>query len=252
MPLFPSRRAGDLRARDVLLARARTASGPTRSRSTTRRRCRPTGEVVIPPKRATNAVALGHAALSDDDRFVAIFNWTTGTSLSIVDVEQRTLRRRDHHAGLQPRLCRRPAPLLLPVRRRLGVHRHARRRRSRGEPRRAASRSSIRKADPVTEKAVRYGNQWLFVSFDGQGAIRSTCPARELTLRRRRGRCSATPIASSRGASAGCSTSRCISARGRLYIAHAPRRPRYAQGLRAKRCGSTTSPPRGGSRASSW
>ena len=35
------------------------------------------GEVVIPPKRATNAVALAHAALSDDDRFLAIFNWTT-------------------------------------------------------------------------------------------------------------------------------------------------------------------------------
>src|SRR5262249_18466376 len=46
-------------------------------------------EVVLPPKRATNAVALGHAALSDDDRFVAVFNWTTGQSLSIVDVAQR-------------------------------------------------------------------------------------------------------------------------------------------------------------------
>ncbi|MFN8644583.1 MAG: hypothetical protein U0802_24070 [Candidatus Binatia bacterium] len=40
----------------------------------------------VPAKRATNAVALAHAALSDDDRFLALFNWTTGTSLTIVDV----------------------------------------------------------------------------------------------------------------------------------------------------------------------
>jgi methylamine dehydrogenase heavy chain len=63
-------------------------------------------EVVIPPKRATNAVALAHAALSDDDRFVAIFNWTTGTSISIVDVQKRRLplrsRRRAAASSIPP------------------------------------------------------------------------------------------------------------------------------------------------------
>ena len=50
----------------------------------------PIGEVVLPPKRAIDAVALAHAELTDDDRFVAVFNWTPVTSLSIVDLEQRT------------------------------------------------------------------------------------------------------------------------------------------------------------------
>ena len=59
----------------------------------------PQAEVVIPPKRATNAVALAHAALSDDDRFVAIFNWTTGTSLSIVDVANRASPARSRRRG---------------------------------------------------------------------------------------------------------------------------------------------------------
>ena len=51
----------------------------------------PVAEVILPSKRATDAVALAHTAISDDDRFVAVFNWTPATSLSIVDVEQRKL-----------------------------------------------------------------------------------------------------------------------------------------------------------------
>ncbi|HUI25621.1 MAG TPA: amine dehydrogenase large subunit, partial [Candidatus Kryptonia bacterium] len=46
-------------------------------------------EVRLPQKRAIDAVSLGHSALSDDERFAAVFNWTPQTSLSIVDVEKR-------------------------------------------------------------------------------------------------------------------------------------------------------------------
>ena len=47
------------------------------------------GEVEIPPKRAVNVLTTGNAALSDDGRFLAVFNMTPATSLSIVDVEER-------------------------------------------------------------------------------------------------------------------------------------------------------------------
>jgi methylamine dehydrogenase heavy chain len=127
----------------------------------------PIGEVVIPPKRATNAVALGHAALSDDDRFVATFNWTTGTSLSIVDVAQRTFAGEITTPGCSlvyaagPRrffsLCADGSAFTVTL----------------DEQGHEASRERSQpffdpKVDPVTEKAVRDGDRWLFVSFDGK------------------------------------------------------------------------------------
>jgi methylamine dehydrogenase heavy chain len=123
------------------------------------------GEVVIPPKRATNAVALAHAALSDDDRFLALFNWTTGTSLSIVDLRDRRFAAEIETPGCSlvyaagPRrffsLCADGSVFTLTV----------------SEDGREASRALSKpffdpRVDPVTEKAVRLGNQWLFVSFD--------------------------------------------------------------------------------------
>lgn len=126
----------------------------------------PIAEVEIPPKRAIDRVPLAHSALSDDERFLAVFNWTPGTSLSIVDVQRRaftdeimipgcalvyaagnrrffglcadgaaivgTVDDEGHEAGRQ-----RTAPFFDPT------------------------------TDPVTEKAVRWGDQWLFVSFEG-------------------------------------------------------------------------------------
>ena len=124
------------------------------------------GEVVIPPKRATNAVALAHAALSDDDRFVAIFNWTTGTSLSIVDVRDRRFAAEIETPGCSlvyptgPRrflsLCADGSVFTLTLND------------DGSESSRGLSKPFMDpKVDPVTEKAVRIGNQWLFVSFDG-------------------------------------------------------------------------------------
>ena len=124
------------------------------------------GEVEIPPKRATNAVALAHAALSDDDRFLAIFNWTTGTSITIVDVAARRYVGEIQTPGCSlvypagPRrflsLCADGALFTVTL----------------DDAGLEASRSLSTpffdpKVDPVTEKAVRVGNQWLFVSFDG-------------------------------------------------------------------------------------
>ena len=125
------------------------------------------GEIVIPARRATNAVALGHSALSDDDRFVAVFNWTTGTSLTIVDVERRTVTAEIvtpgcslvYAAGARRffSMCADGALFVVTL----------------DDDGHEVSRVRTRpffdaRTDPVTEKAVRYGDQWLFVSFAGR------------------------------------------------------------------------------------
>lgn len=124
------------------------------------------GEVEIPPKRAENVLTTGNTALSDDGRFVAVFNMTPATSVSIVDVAERRFVGEIQTPGCSlvyaagPRrflmLCTDGAPLTLS----LDAGGHA---------------SSVERGapffdpqqDPVTEKAVRTGDTWLFVSFDG-------------------------------------------------------------------------------------
>ena len=66
----------------------------------------PVAEVVLPPRRAINALPTANAALSDDERFAAIFNSVPGTSLSIVDLERRVLVA-ELHIGAQDRASRR-------------------------------------------------------------------------------------------------------------------------------------------------
>lgn len=123
-------------------------------------------EIPLPPKRALNRISLNHAALSDDERFAAIFNWTTGTSLSIVDLEQRRFTAEIETPGCSlafaggPRrffsLCPNGALFLLQL----------------DDNGQEAARSLSEpffdpRKDPVTEKAVRIGSVWYFVSFEG-------------------------------------------------------------------------------------
>ena len=126
----------------------------------------PVAEVVIPPKRALSATPVAHAALSDDDRFAAVFNLTPAASLSIVDVEQRRFVTEIATPGCSlvypagPRrfamLCMNGALLQVTL----------------DENGREASKLRTAtffdpESDPVTEKAARWGDRWLFVSFDG-------------------------------------------------------------------------------------
>jgi methylamine dehydrogenase heavy chain len=126
----------------------------------------PTGEIVIPAKRAINPLPSANAALSDDDRFLAVFNMTPATSLSIVDLERRRFVQEIATPGCSlvyaagPRrfamLCSDGALLIARLDdegRKLAVTR---------------SRPFFDPlSDPVTEKAVRWGDRWLFVSFEG-------------------------------------------------------------------------------------
>jgi methylamine dehydrogenase heavy chain len=123
-------------------------------------------EVEIPPKRALDGVALAHSALTDDDRFAAMFNWTPMTSLSIVDVEKRAFVGEIAIPGCSlvyaagkrrfVSLCTDGAALatVLDEEGRMAL-------RQRSEP------FFDPRSDPVTEKAVRFGDRWLFVSFAG-------------------------------------------------------------------------------------
>ena len=126
----------------------------------------PTGEVVIPPKRAINVLPSGNAALTDDDRFLAVFNMTPATSLSIVDVGRRAFVGEIatpgcslvFAAGTRRFLVLCADGSLLTV--------------TLDDAGREASKVRAAaffdwRSDPVTEKAVRYGDRWLFVSFEG-------------------------------------------------------------------------------------
>lgn len=123
-------------------------------------------EIPIPAKRAIDSFALGHASLSDDDRFAAILNWTPATSLSIVDVVERRFTSEIPISGCTlaysagPRrffaLCGDGAALSVTIDDQ-GALASAQRSRAFFDPAR----------DPITEKAVRHRSQWLFASFDG-------------------------------------------------------------------------------------
>jgi methylamine dehydrogenase heavy chain len=126
----------------------------------------PTGEVVIPPRRAINASPLANAAISDDGRFLAVFNMNPATSLSIVDLaEQRFVEAIEtpgcslaYGAGERrfAMLCADGAMLLVQLDEAghlAGKHR--------------TDPFFDPGSDPVTEKAVRYGDRWFFVSFGG-------------------------------------------------------------------------------------
>ena len=126
----------------------------------------PVGEVILPPKRGINALPGANAALSDDDRFLAVFNLTPATSLSIVDAEKRTLAGEISTPGCSLvyaagsrrfiMLCADGSLLSVTLD---------------DEGREAGKVRSPPffdpQTDPVTEKAVRYRDVWLFVSFEG-------------------------------------------------------------------------------------
>jgi methylamine dehydrogenase heavy chain len=124
------------------------------------------GEVVIPPKRCEHTSWVAGSALSDDGRFLAVFNMNPATSLSIVDVAERRFVAEIDTPGCSlvyaagPRrflsLCADGTALVTTL----------------DESGREASKSHTErwfdpKTDPVAEKAARRGDQWFFVSFEG-------------------------------------------------------------------------------------
>jgi methylamine dehydrogenase heavy chain len=127
---------------------------------------KPLAEIGIPPHRAEWYPGNGANALSDDGRFMAVFNLTPATSVSIVDVRARRFTEEIATPGCAvvyaagPRrfvmLCANGALLSVKLDdegREVGVER--------SEP------FFDPQNDPITEKAVRRGSEWLFASFAG-------------------------------------------------------------------------------------
>jgi methylamine dehydrogenase heavy chain len=123
-------------------------------------------EVVLPPKRATGMPQRAYSGLSDDGRFVYVANMTPATSVSVVNVHARTLASEVETAG---------CALVYPT----GISRFATlcgdgtvqqvTLDTSGTPvsRTKSARFFDPEGDPVTEKAVRHRDAWLFFSFEG-------------------------------------------------------------------------------------
>jgi methylamine dehydrogenase heavy chain len=122
-------------------------------------------EIAIPPKRSSNLPMIANAALTDDDRFLMIYNFTPAQSVTVVDTKTHQFAGEVQSAGCAlvyptgPRsffsVCGDGA-LLMAV-----LDEKGKARTQRTEPLFAVAN------DPVTEKPVRVGNTWYFVSFDG-------------------------------------------------------------------------------------
>ena len=124
------------------------------------------GEVVIPAKRALALIVTGSVALTDNDRFLAVFNLTPATSISVVDIETMSFVGEISTPGCSlvfaagdlsyMMICANGDLLTVTL----------------DETGREASKERTEgffdpEVDPIREPGVRYGDEWLFVSFDG-------------------------------------------------------------------------------------
>jgi len=126
----------------------------------------PVAEIAIPPKRASIMPMLAAAALTDDDRFLLVYNFTPAQSVSVVDTRARTFVGEVETAGcalvypMGPRsffsICG-DGGLLVTTLTDTGQ--------MAGHQRTAPLFDVIK--DPLTEKGVRLGASWLFASFEG-------------------------------------------------------------------------------------
>ena len=126
----------------------------------------PVGEIEIPPKRASVMPMPGAQALTDDDRFLLIYNFTPAQSVTVVDTHSRKFVGEIETAGcalVYPTGPRRffsicgDGALLETSLTEAGTLAHRAR---------TAELIDVLK-DPVSEKGVRRGDTWLFASFEG-------------------------------------------------------------------------------------
>jgi methylamine dehydrogenase heavy chain len=126
----------------------------------------PIGEISIPPKRSSNVPNMGNAQLTDDDRFLLIYNFNPAQSVTVVDTASRTFAGEIETAGCAlifptgPRtffmVCGDGGALAVT----LDEHGQA-------QSKERTSPLFDFAHDPVSEKPVRFHDRWLFVSFDG-------------------------------------------------------------------------------------
>jgi methylamine dehydrogenase heavy chain len=127
----------------------------------------PESEIAIPPKRAEFFPGVAANAISDDGRFVAVFNATPAQSLSIVDMQAQRAAAEVQTPGCSlvyavgPRrffmLCADGAALVVTLD-------------DAGQQQSAVRTKRFFDAekDPLFQTAGRSGNVWTFVSFEGR------------------------------------------------------------------------------------
>jgi methylamine dehydrogenase heavy chain len=123
-------------------------------------------EIVVPPKRSSNMPNMGNVVLTDDDRFLLIYNFNPGQSVTVVDTASRKFVGEIETPG---------CALIFPTGARsffsmcanggllavtlddggAAVHQE-----------RVPPFFDVA-GDPLTEKPVRVGDSWYFVSYDG-------------------------------------------------------------------------------------
>lgn len=126
----------------------------------------PTGEVEIPPKRLSGIAMLPFSGITDDDRFALVYNFTPAQSVSVIDVERRKFVGEIDTAGCAlvypsgarrfQMLCGNGAMLTVTL----------------DDAGMLASKERSEPffdvmEDAITEKAVRWGDRWLFASAEG-------------------------------------------------------------------------------------
>ena len=126
----------------------------------------PIAEIDIPDKRGSTIPTPHNAVLTDDDRFLLVFNLTPATSISVIDVEKRTFVGEIETPGcslIYPTGNRRFFSLcgdgsLLDI----FID-------DSGEVVTAgrAAKFFDPETDPISEKGVRWNSNWYFVSFEG-------------------------------------------------------------------------------------
>jgi methylamine dehydrogenase heavy chain len=127
---------------------------------------KPVGEISIPAKRSSNAPMIANQVLTDDDRFLLIYNFNPAQSVTVVDTTLRKFVREVETPGCAlvyptgPRsffsVCGDGSLSLVDLDDGGAAHQ------MRTEP------LFNMAADPVTEKAVRVGGVWYFVGFSGR------------------------------------------------------------------------------------
>ncbi|MEP6884734.1 MAG: amine dehydrogenase large subunit [Gammaproteobacteria bacterium] len=127
---------------------------------------KPLSEIAIPPKRSSNLPMMANSVLTDDDRFLLIYNFNPAQSVTVVDTSTRKFIREVETPGCAlvypsgPRsffsVCGDGSLSLVDLDNAGVAHQ------KRTQPLFNMS------GDPVTEKAVRINDTWYFVSFAGR------------------------------------------------------------------------------------
>ena len=126
----------------------------------------PVAEIEIPPKRAETIPTTQNATLTDDNRFLAVYNYTPAQTISLVDVKEHRFIREIETSGCAmvyafgaqtlASICADGTLLVIDLDEN-GQNKRKYRTRQFFDP----------EGDFVSEKAVRFGEQWLFSSVRG-------------------------------------------------------------------------------------